>query len=68
MQTPSQENKQHNKTQSKQGISIEDAQQLESFRNWNEEQLSELVLTIKTFCRISYSIWSESNTQKTRAA
>jgi hypothetical protein len=68
MQTPSQENKQHNKTQSKQGISIEDAQQLESFRNWNEEQLTELVLTIKTFCRISYSIWSESNTQKTRAA
>jgi len=68
MQAPSQENKQHNKTQSKQGISIEDAQQLESFRNWNEEQLTELVLTIKTFCRISYSIWSESNTQKTRAA
>ena len=68
MQTPSQENKQHNKTHSKQGISIEDAQQLDSFKNWDEEQLSELVLTIKTFCRVSYSIWSESNTQKTRAA
>lgn len=44
---------------SKQGITIEDARQLETFKDWNEEQLEELVSTLKSFCNISYQIWSK---------
>lgn len=43
----------------KQGITIEDAHQLETFKDWNEEQLEELISTLKCFCNISYQIWSK---------
>jgi hypothetical protein len=41
------------------GITIEDAQELESFKDWNKEQLEELISTLKCFCNISYQIWNK---------
>ena len=46
-----------------QGITIEDARKLASFSDWNEEQLSELVNYLKSFCLISYKIWSDKQKQ-----
>lgn len=53
-------NEQKTKTKKdRQGITIEDAQELETFNDWNEEQLAEFILTLKSFCNISYQIWSK---------
>lgn len=51
--------KAQNQNKSKPGITIEDARQLETFKDWNEEQLEELINTLKSFCNISYQIWSK---------
>lgn len=56
--------KTENRKQSNQGISIVDARQLESFKDWEEEKLNELVTTIKSFCLISFTIWNESKKQQ----
>jgi hypothetical protein len=40
-------------------LTIEEVRTLQTFRGWNEEQISELIRTTKAFTRIIYNNWAK---------
>lgn len=40
-------------------ISIDDVRSLETFKEWDEEQISELIRTLKAFSAVVYNSWSK---------
>lgn len=40
-------------------ISIDDVRSLDTFKEWDEERISELIRTLKTFSAVVYSSWSK---------
>jgi hypothetical protein len=42
-------------------ITTSDARQLDTFKNWEENQLEEFITTIKLYCHISFSIWQQEH-------
>ncbi len=40
-------------------ITVEEVRSLPTFKDWNEEQISELIRTTKTFTRIIYNNWAK---------
>lgn len=40
-------------------ISIDDIRSLDTFKEWDEERISELIRTIKTFSTVVYNSWSK---------
>ena len=40
-------------------ITIEDIRSLETFKEWDEERILELIKTIKTFTTVVYNSWSK---------
>ena len=42
-------------------ISVEDVRSLDTFKEWDEERISELISTLKTFSVVVYNNWSKGN-------
>lgn len=40
-------------------ITVEDVRSLETFKEWDEEQILELIRTLKTFSTLVYNSWSK---------
>ena len=40
-------------------ISIDDVRSLDTFKDWDEERISELISTLKTFSAVVYNSWSK---------
>lgn len=40
-------------------ITVEDVRSLETFKEWDEERILELIKTIKTFTTVVYNSWSK---------
>lgn len=40
-------------------ISIDDVRSLDTFKDWDEERISELIRTLKTFSAVVYNSWSK---------
>ena len=40
-------------------ITVEDVRSLETFKEWDEERILELIKTIKTFSTVVYNSWSK---------
>jgi hypothetical protein len=40
-------------------ISVEDVRSLDTFKEWDEEQILELIRTLKTFSAVVYNSWSK---------
>ncbi len=40
-------------------ITVEDVRSLETFKEWDEEQILELIKTLKTFSTVVYNSWSK---------
>lgn len=40
-------------------ITVEDVRSLETFKEWDEEQILELIRTLKTFSTVVYNSWSK---------
>ena len=40
-------------------ITVEDVRSLETFKEWDEERILELIKTLKTFSTIVYNCWSK---------
>ena len=40
-------------------ITVEDVRSLETFKEWDEERILELIKTIKTFTTVVYKSWSK---------
>ena len=40
-------------------ISIDDVRSLDTFKEWDEERISELISTLKTFSAVVYNSWSK---------
>ena len=40
-------------------ISVEDVRSLDTFKEWDEERISELISTLKTFSVVVYNNWSK---------
>ena len=40
-------------------ITVEDVRSLETFKEWDDERISELIRTIKTFSTVVYNSWSK---------
>ena len=47
-------------------ISVEELRELDSFKNYNEEQAMELLRTIKSFTRIIYNTWGKEDDSSNR--
>ena len=43
-------------------ITIEEIKRLETFKNWDERQISELVIAMKTLSTVLYNSWAAKNT------
>lgn len=40
-------------------ITVEDIRSLETFKEWDEARISELIKTLKTFSTVVYNTWSK---------
>jgi hypothetical protein len=40
-------------------ITVEDVRSLETFKEWDEERILELIRTLKTFSTVVYNSWSK---------
>ena len=40
-------------------ISVEDVRSLDTFKEWDEERILELIRTLKTFSAVVYNSWSK---------
>ena len=40
-------------------ITVEDVRSLETFKEWDEERISELIKTLKSFSTVVYNSWSK---------
>ena len=40
-------------------ISVEDVRSLDTFKEWDEERILELIRTLKTFSTVVYNSWSK---------
>ena len=40
-------------------ITVEDVRSLETFKEWDEERISELIRTLKAFSTVVYNSWSK---------
>jgi hypothetical protein len=40
-------------------ITVEDVRSLETFKDWDEERIAELISTLKTFSAVVYNSWSK---------
>jgi hypothetical protein len=40
-------------------ISIDDVRSLDTFEDWDEERIAELISTLKTFSAVVYNSWSK---------
>ena len=40
-------------------ITVEDVRSLETFKEWDEERILELIKTLKTFSTVVYNSWSK---------
>jgi hypothetical protein len=40
-------------------ITVEDVRSLETFKEWDEERISELISTLKAFSAVVYNSWSK---------
>ena len=40
-------------------ISVEDVRSLDTFKEWDEERILELIRTLKTFSTVVYNNWSK---------
>ena len=40
-------------------VSIDDVRSLDAFKEWDEEQILELIRTLKTFSAVVYNSWSK---------
>jgi hypothetical protein len=40
-------------------ITVEDVRSLETFKEWDEDRILELIKTIKTFSTVVYNSWSK---------
>lgn len=40
-------------------VSIDDVRSLDTFKDWDEERISELIRTLKTFSAVVYNSWSK---------
>jgi hypothetical protein len=40
-------------------ISIDDVRSLDTFEDWDEERIAELISTLKTFSTVVYNSWSK---------
>ncbi|MCW3124178.1 MAG: hypothetical protein JWQ38_3670 [Flavipsychrobacter sp.] len=40
-------------------ISIDDVRSLDTFKDWDEERISELIRTLKAFSAVVYNSWSK---------
>ena len=40
-------------------ISIDDVRSLDTFKDWDEERILELIRTLKTFSAVVYNSWSK---------
>jgi hypothetical protein len=41
-------------------ITVEDVRSLETFKEWDEERILELIRTLKTFSTVVYNSWSKA--------
>lgn len=52
-------------TPQRKDITPEEVMQMEDFKHFTQEQATELLRVVKTFCEIAYSIWSRQQKQGT---